>query len=69
MYLSLGIKLTQRIVLDLITYFVKGTVKQINRRVFRERIDPVVTELDCSGFVSVSNGYQKVRFCEVLQII
>ncbi len=56
MYLSLGIKLTQRIVLDLITYFVKGTVKQINRRVFRERIDPVVTELDCSGFVSVSNG-------------
>ena len=56
MYLSLGIKLTQRIGLDLITYFVKGTVKQINRWGFRERIDPVVTELDCSGFVSVSNG-------------
>jgi len=55
-YLSLGIKLTQRIVLDLITYFVKGTVKQTNRRGFRERIDPVVTELDCSEFVSVSNG-------------
>ena len=61
MYLLLLLVLSRSVVLLSVSGFSecfrqKGTGRQINRRGFRERIDPVVTELDCSGFVSVSNG-------------